>query len=297
MSLSSYDELIHTGRNWKMLYEHAWRTADRKSTEVRSAADLMSALETPGMLDLYIDGVLHSVPTLHLRPGQTLRAAGGGAELQFLPGCDGVCLSRDNALVGLSLRAGAAQRAVFNDEQVPDLGRLCLLALRVSGQVQILARGAGRAGHVDVDGLDIEAADTRARYDRPRGCGVEVLQGAFTLWNQHSDANSVISARLKGLSAGRAGAPVIGSGVLVSGGGLQGGRIVVTLLQTGAVHSQGRIEPGAAGQLGGGVFTSLGAIVALVGSEGAVMTCGANDMMFDHAGAVNDRIAEAPFSL
>lgn len=279
-----------------MLYEHALRATDRKPTVIRSVADLMTALEMPGVLDLHIDGVLDGVPTLRLRPGQTLRAAVEGAELQFLPGCDGVRMSRDNALVGLSLQADPARRAVFNDDQMPNVGRLCLSALRVSGQVQILARGAVRAGHVDVDDLDIEAADTRGQQDRPKGYGVEVLQGAFTLWNQQSDDTCVISARLKGLTAGRAGAPVIGSGILVSGGGFEGGRIVATVLETGAVHSDGMIEPGTADRISGGVFTSHGACVGVVRNQGVVVTYGANDMVLDNWGTVNDWIAEAPLT-
>lgn len=279
-----------------MLYEHALRRAERRSSVVRSVADLMTALEMPGVLDLHIDGVLDGVPTLRLRPGQALRAAAVDAGLRFLPGCDGVRLSRDNALIGLSLQADAAQRAVFNDEQVANVGRLCLWSLRVSGQVQILARGAVRAGHVDVDGLDIEAADTRARPDRPRGHGVEVLQGAFTLWNQQTDDTSVISARLKGLSAGRAGAAVIGSGILVSGGGVAGGRIVATVLETGAVHSQGLIEPGTADRISGGVFTAHGAFVGVVRNQGVVVTYGASDMVLVNWGTVNDWIAEAPLT-
>lgn len=279
-----------------MLYEHALRSTARKSTVIRSVADLMTSLEMPGVLHLHIEGTLSDVPTLRLHPGQTLRAAADGAALQFLPGCDGVRLSRDNALVGLSLQADAAQRAVFNDDQVPNMGRLCLSALRVSGQVQILARGAVRAGHVDVDGLDIEAADTRAQSDRLRGHGVEVLQGAFTLWNQQADDTSVISARLKGLSAGRDGAPVIGSGILVGGDGLEGGRIVATVLETGAVHSRGLTVPGIADRISGGVFTSHGAFVGVVRNLGVVVTYGANDMVLGNWGTVNNWIAEAPLT-
>jgi len=38
-----------------------------------------------------------------------------------------------------------------------------------------------RGGHVDVNGLDIIAADARAETERPHGYGVYVLHGAFTL--------------------------------------------------------------------------------------------------------------------
>lgn len=279
-----------------MLYEHALRTLDRRSTVIRSVADLMTALELPGMMDLHIEGMLGDVPTLRLRAGQTLRAAGEAAGLRFLPGSDGVRLSRDNALVGLSLQADPGRRAVFNDDQVPNVGRLCLAGLRVSGQVQILARAAVRAGHVDVDGLHIEQADTREQAERPHGFGVEVLQGAFTLWNQQADDTSVISARLKGLSVGHAGAPVIGSGILVSGGGFSGGRIVATVLETGAVHSQGLIEAGTTGVISAGVFTAHGAYVGVVRNQGVVVTYGANDMVLDNWGTVNDWIAEAPLT-
>ena len=66
--------------------------------------------------------------------------------------------------------------------------------------MQILARDKVRGGHVDVSGLDIVAADARAETERPRGYGVEVLQGAFTLWNMQRDDHVAISADLVGIS-------------------------------------------------------------------------------------------------
>ncbi|MBN8492874.1 MAG: hypothetical protein J0M00_15790 [Burkholderiales bacterium] len=279
-----------------MLYEQAPRNPPVSPAVIRSVQDLMTALELPDVPDLRIEGLLEGVPTLRLRPGQALRAAATGAGLRFLPGHDGVRLCRDNALVGLALLADPDRRAVFNTDELPNLGRLSLSALRVTGQVQILAAGALRAGHVDVDGLDIEAADTRLCSERPRGFGVEVLQGAFTLWNRQQDSTSVISARLKGLSAGRAGAPVLGGGILVSGGGFEGGRVVATVLETGVVHSHGMIAAGTADRISGGVFNAHGAFVGLVRNQGTVVTYGPNDMVLDNWGTVNDWIAEAPLT-
>ncbi len=77
-----------------------------------------------------------------------------------------------------------------------------------------MARDKVRGGHVDVNGLDIIAADARGEKERPHGYGVYVLHGAFTLWNMQSDDSVVVSADLVGLSAGRDGAPVRGSGIL-----------------------------------------------------------------------------------
>jgi hypothetical protein len=67
------------------------------------------------------------------------------------------------------------------------LGRLELRGVTTTGRVQILARDKVRSGHVDVNGLDIIAADARGERERPHGYGVYVLHGAFTLWNMQSD--------------------------------------------------------------------------------------------------------------
>ena len=75
--------------------------------------------------------------------------------------------------------------------------------LTTTGRVQILARDRVRAGHVDVDGLDIVAADARGETERPHGYGVHVLQGAFTLWNMQPGDDVAISADIIGVFAGR----------------------------------------------------------------------------------------------
>jgi hypothetical protein len=57
-------------------------------------------------------------------------------------------------------------RAIFNDTSVAGLGHLSLAAVTACGQVQILARYNVRSGHVEVNGLDIIAADARGRSER-----------------------------------------------------------------------------------------------------------------------------------
>ena len=95
----------------------------------------------------------------------------------------------------------------------------------------MLARDLVRSGHIEAHNIDVVAADEWGCHERPRGYGVEVIPGACTLWNQHADRSVTITADLTGLAAGRAGAPVRGSGVFVSGGG----RLVARRLETGAV--------------------------------------------------------------
>ncbi len=171
-------------------------------------------------------------------------------------------------------------------------GRIELRGVTTIGRVQILARDKVRGGHVDVNGLDIIAADARAEQEQPHGYGVGVLQGAFTLWNMQQDEGVTISADLVGLSAGRDGAPVRGSGIFVSGGGDKAGKLTVRRLETDAVYSDGGIVPGTPDQITGGVFTVYGTHVDMVRNHGPVVTYGVNDMVLDNWGLVDRWTAE-----
>jgi hypothetical protein len=164
--------------------------------------------------------------------------------------------------------------------------------LRTTGVVQLLARDHVRCGHVEVENIDIMTADARAFETRPKGYGVEVIPGAFTLWNQQADEAVTITADLVGLSAGRPGAPVRGSGIFVSGAGDTGGRLIVRRLETGTVHSDGGIVAGTPDRITGGVFVVSGAYVDTVRNRGTVTTYGPNDMVLDNWGTVDHWIAE-----
>ena len=98
-----------------------------------------------------------------------------------------MCLSTDNTLEALALVAEPVCRAVFNNLSCAGLGRLVLRSLHVTGCVEILAEGAVRGGHVDVQDVHIETADARDGAVRPRGYGVEIVPGAWTLWNRQPD--------------------------------------------------------------------------------------------------------------
>lgn len=248
---------------------------------------LVAATQDKSVRQIVVSGRLTGAPSLSLSPGQSLRGADGNAAVAFATGIDGVRLSTDNRIDDLRLDASPDKRVIFNDTGVASLGRIELRGVTTTGRVQILARDKVRAGHVEVNGLDIIAADARGERERPHGYGVYVIQGAFTLWNMQPDETVAISADLAGLSAGRDGAPVLGSGIFVSGAGDKGGRLIVRRLETGAVYSDGKIAPGTPDQITGGVFTVYGAHVDVVRNRGPVVTYGVNDMVLDNWGVVD----------
>lgn len=264
------------------------------STEkaVSTSDALVAATKDKSVHHIVVHGNLTGAPSINLMPGQSLRGDGDAAAITFDKGNDGVRLSSDNRVHNIRLNASVEKRAIFNDTSVETLGRIELRGVTTTGRVQILARDKVRAGHVDVNGLDIVSADARAEKDRPQGYGVYVLQGAFTLWNMQQDTDVTISADLVGLSAGRDGAPVRGSGIFVSGGGDKAGKLAVRRLETDAVYSDGGIAPGTPDQITGGVFTVYGAHVDVVRNRGPVTTYGVNDMVLDNWGVVDRWTAE-----
>jgi hypothetical protein len=260
---------------------------------VASIEELVKAASDPAVQTITIAQDLSGVPEIHLSPNKTLRGRPDRASLlKFAPQGNGVCLARDNVLADLALQTAPDHFAISNDESVSNLGPITLRSIRTIGRVRILARGAVCGGHVEVEGLDIVAADARSGKERPHEYGVDVLQGAFTLWNMQPDSNVKITANLVGLSAGRLGSPVLGGGIFVSGAGETGGQLFVQHLETNAVYSDGRIEPGTAGLISGGVFVVHGASVDTVVNRGPVITYGANDMALDNWGIVDRWMSE-----
>ncbi len=267
---------------------------------VSTVEQLTAAARDPSVRRIEVRGAITGAPTLRLAPGQRLVGTADGAVVAFADGVDGVRLTRDNELVRIGLRVLPERRAVYTEpdaqdvEGVGDLGTLRLARVATVGQVQLLAGDRVRAGHVVVDGLDVVAADLRGRAERPTLSGVGALQGAFTLWVRQPDAAVTVTAELRGISAGRDGAPVRGSGVLIAGAPGAGGRLEVGELETGPIVTDGGIAEGSHDTISGGVFVVFGAHVAAVRNRGPVTTHGVNDMALDNWGAVDRWTAQAP---
>lgn len=258
---------------------------------VSNAAELTEAAARPNAGPLSLMHTIDGLSTLRLAPGVSLRGQAGAA-LRFAPGQDGLCLTADNEVTGLELATDPDRPALFNDTGAPGFGRLVLTRLRLTGCLRVLAEGAASGGHVEAHDIVVLTADARGYNRRPKGYGVEVIPGAFTLWNLQTSTESLVTADLTGIVAGRAGAPVRGSGIFV-GGTPAGGRTLVRRLETGEVYSHGGIAPGTADRISGGVFVVSGATVEDVRNRGSVTTYGPNDMVLDNWGTVERWHAEA----
>ena len=261
------------------------------SKPVSTRDELISAAGTPDVGEIVVKQDLADVPSIRLGPGQSLKGSNAAA-LRFSAGVDGVQFSADNAIEGLTLATDPDRRAIYNDTRFGGFGRVDLKHLRVTGCVRVLAEEEAMAGHVSALDVLIEEADATAYEMRPSGFGVEVIPGAFMLWNRQADPASLVTADLFGVGVGRPGHPVRGSGIFV-GGTPGGGRTLVTRLVTDEVHSHGGIAAGTADRIAGGIFVVSGTHAHLVRNRGSVTTYGPNDMVLDNWGSVDSWRADS----
>jgi hypothetical protein len=143
---------------------------DKAEKTVSTVDALVAAAKDGSARHIAVQGRLNGAPSIALSPGPTLRGDGDGAAVSFA--ADGLQLSSDNRVHNIRLETAPEKRAIFNDTSVDSLGRIELRGVTTVGRVQILARDKVKAGHVDVTGLDIIAADARGEKDRPRGYGL-----------------------------------------------------------------------------------------------------------------------------
>ena len=274
----------------------AGQTDSPEMNTITSYNDLARALAA-GEKEIVLSRNITANHALILPEGVSLRGKrqeNGELPMLLFHSSDGLGLTASNTVSDLKINAPAANRAIFTTYSKEDLGTFRLQNLSVQGQVSFIFRIGTLAADVQIQDLDISSADARHYLEQPQKYGVNVLQGALTIYNLNGDDKSLVTVRAEGLTIGRKDAPVAGSGIFIAGAGDQGGRTEITLLETGAVYSTGKIPYGVADYITGGVFVLNGAHAKEVVTNGELVTYGVNDMVTDVWGSVDDWTSNAP---
>jgi hypothetical protein len=261
---------------------------------IDSFAKLMAALAQREPCNLQLRTSLLSPYSITLPPGFSL--SGKDRDSCILSFCngDGIGLTADNRIADVTIMTTPAARAIYTETGLADMGSIALSNLAVTGQVSIIVRSGTRGLRLAVDKLHIAACDCRRYSEQPQKYGVNVYQGALTVYNFNGDKSSTIRASLTDVSAGSRNAPVIGSGIFVSGFGDDAGFVELEKLTTGAVYSNGMLPYGTADIITAAVFIVYGVKAALVEHFGEIVTYGVNDMVLDTWGTVEKWLAHAP---
>jgi hypothetical protein len=263
-------------------------------TPILSLADFVTALSEKAPRTLELQTSVACPFSITLPPGFALMGKDKDSCILIFGNGDGIGLTADNRLANLTVVATPAARAIYTQTGFSDMGSITLENMNVTGQVSIITRAGTDKLNLIVDKLHIAACDCRRYSEQPQKYGVNVYQGALTVYNFSGDTRATIHASLTDISAGARNAPVIGSGIFVSGFGDQGGWVELDKLTTGAVYSCGMLPYGTADIITAGVFIVYGVKAKQVEHFGEVVTYGVNDMVLDTWGAVESWIAHAP---
>lgn len=205
---------------------------------------------------------------------------------------DGVAVTSNNQIRNLNIQADPAHRAIFNILQQPDLGTFTFENLTLVGQFSFITRLGTKSAQLIVKNMDIVACDARHYPEQPQKYGVNVWQGAFTVYNFNSENDSRIDLSIENIRIGRQHAPVLGSGLFISGFGDEGGTVVADQITTSGVYSIGKLPFGVPDIITAAIFIVYGATVKQLIHHETIVTYGVNDMVLDTWGHVENWVAE-----
>lgn len=205
---------------------------------------------------------------------------------------DGIAITANNQIRDLNIQTDPHHRAIYNVLQQADLGSFVFDNLTLVGQFSFITRLGTKSAKLSVKKLDIIACDARHYPEQPQKYGVNVWQGAFTVYNFNSEKDSRIDLTVDNIRIGREHAPVLGSGLFVSGFGDEGGKVYADSITTLGVYSNGKLPFGVPDIITAGIFIVYGATVKQLTHHETIVTYGVNDMVLDTWGHVENWLSE-----
>ncbi|MGN6532247.1 MAG: hypothetical protein ACTHK0_10900 [Ginsengibacter sp.] len=261
-------------------------------TKINSLVELLAALNSSQRTALELQTSILCPYSITLPPGFSITGVDKEKCILSFSNSDGIGLTANNEISNLIIQTNPTNRAIYLLSNFPDLGTLKLKDLTITGQVQILTRTGTNKTDLIAENIDVVACDARRYSEQPQKYGVNVYQGAFTVYNYNSDEKSVINATLTNINLGRNGAPVIGSGLFVAGFGDNGGWVLSDYISTGDIYSNGMIPFGQPDMITAAVFILNGTKIKKLTQIGTTTTYGVNDMVLDTWGHVENWTTE-----
>lgn len=265
-------------------------------TEVNNFIDLTKAIEQ-GQTDIVITRTITSNRSLILPENTSLSGKAqedGSLPTIFFQDSDGLGLTTNNNISDIIINVPERNQAIFSSSNKTDLGDFHFDNLQLTGQFSFITNSQNKVANLFLKKVYIAKADTRAYWEQPQKYGVNVLQGALTIYNRNPDPDSLITVTADKISIGQDNNPVIGSGVFIAGFGDNGGQVEIERLQTRDVFSTGKLPFGVADLITAAIFIVNGAHAKTVINDGETTTYGVNDMVLDAWGKVDDWTINGP---
>ncbi|WP_340613356.1 hypothetical protein [Xenorhabdus thailandensis] len=282
---------------------------EKNIAHVSTSAELISAVADQTIRKILVYKSLYDLPSLSLKPGQSLIGVEPNLVISFSKNIDGFQLSENNTIRNIILKVTPTKRAIYNAYNICSFGKFELEDIKTIGQVQIIARNKLMNGALNINNLHVIFSDTTATPERPStGIGgkaisnIDILQGAVTLLNLQQSKDSVITTEIRGLTIGSVEQPVYGSGLLISSGegniythsgDTLGGQIKVSIVETGDIFNDSRILAGTDNLISGSVFIAYADADQVI-NRGRTVSYGTNGLGLDNWGRVKNWTSIGP---
>ncbi|MEG0949630.1 MAG: hypothetical protein RR212_06560 [Bacteroidales bacterium] len=244
---------------------------------INTVEDLVAATQDRMARYLILRNDLTDVPSLRLMPFQSLSGEFDGKKISFQKGAEGFCLSKGNELKNLVIETDPDKRAIFQDQEMESMNNHHLTRLSVTGQISFIVTDKTRKGHIDASFVHVKEANTAQIPDRPNRFGVDMMQGAFTIWNK-SENHMEIEVDISHFSCGSETKPILGSGLVICGTEEQMGHVRVNVLSCGHIYTKGEIGKGVADLVCAGIGIGYQTLVRHMNIYGRITCYGGNEM-------------------
>lgn len=244
---------------------------------INTVEELVAASQDRTARYLILRNDLTDVPSVRLMPFQSISGEFDGKKIKFQKGAEGFCLSKGNELKNLIIETDPDKRVIYQDQEMESMSTHHLSRLSVQGQISFIVGDKTKKGHIDASFVHVKHAATMQLLDRPNRFGVDMLQGAFTIWNK-SENNCEIDVDISHFSCGGETTPINGSGLVIAGTEEQMGRVKVNVLSCGHIYTKGEIGKGVADLVGAGIAICYQTLVRHMNIYGRITCYGGNEM-------------------
>ena len=173
-----------------------------KITKVTTLLELLKAISENKPQVLQIETSILSPHSITLPEGYTLTGKSTESCMVSFNNSDGFGVTRDNTISNLTVMTKQTNRAIYTVCGIPDMGNIVLENLTITGQVSIISRQGTDKVNLIANNIHITSCDSRHYSEQPQKYGVNVYQGALTVYNFNSDKNSKIDCVLTNISMG-----------------------------------------------------------------------------------------------
>ena len=244
---------------------------------INTVDELVEASQDRTARYLIVRNDLTDVPSIKLLPFQSVAGEFDGKKIEFQPGVDGFCLSKGNELKNLTIIASPERRAIYQDPDAESLATQHLHRINVCGQISFIVGDKTKKGRIDASFVHVSKASTMHFGERPNRFGVDMIQGALTIWNR-SENMSEIEVDIAHFSCGSEAEPINGSGLVIAGTDEMMGEVKVNFLSVGNVYTKGEIGKGVADIVGAGIAVGYRVLVRHINIYGHIVCQGGNEM-------------------